>query len=169
MSNNSSENSPSSDVPANARNGVSQDLTAPSDCPIPEYSDSLKETWAVAYKELPQAHGVEKLLNEIGMSIIRLNSQPASRNRLPFSADLCWKADVQNGVTLSQGGQTVVNTLVVPVKALMDTSHIADNIRKGVNTFIEAAPILMKTLDDVARIHPFIGGANVPLSLTLDA
>ena len=63
----------------------------------------------------------------------------------------------------------MVDTLVVPVKALMDTPQIAGNIQKGVDTFMETVPTLMKALDEVAKIHPFINGANVPLSLTLDA
>ena len=37
---------------------------------VPAFSDSLKEAWTAANKELPQAHGVEKLLNRVGTSII---------------------------------------------------------------------------------------------------
>jgi len=72
-------------------------------------------------------------------------------------------------VTLSPEQQTAINTLVTPVKALMDTPQIADNIQKGVNTFMEAFPVLMKALDDVAKIHPFIGGANLLSSLMVAA
>ena len=64
-------------------------------------------------------------------------------------------------MTLSPGQQTVVDTLIVPVKALMDTPQIADNIQKGVNTFMEAVPTLMKALDEVAKVHPFINGTNL--------
>jgi hypothetical protein len=63
-------------------------------------------------------------------------------------------------LTLSPGQQTVVDTLVVPAKALMDTPQIAEAIEKGVNTFMEAVPALMKALDEVAKIHPFISGAS---------
>lgn len=42
--------------------------------------------------------------------------------------------------------------------ALLDTSQVADIIEKGVNTFMEAVPSLMKALDEVAKVHPFISG-----------
>ena len=47
----------------------------------------------------------------------------------------------------------------------MDTSQIAETIQKGVNTFMEAVPPLMKALDEVAKIHPFING-SIPFSRT---
>jgi hypothetical protein len=52
---------PDDDVPKTA------DVT--SDAPVPGYSDSLTEAWAAAHRELTQAQGAEKVLNEIGMSI----------------------------------------------------------------------------------------------------
>ena len=58
----------------------------------------------------------------------------------------------------------MVDTLAVPTKALMDMPQIAETIQKGVDTFMEAVPILMKVLDEVARIHPFISGADPSLS-----
>ena len=58
----------------------------------------------------------------------------------------------------------MVDTLAVPVKALMDTPQIAETIQNGVNTFMEAVPILMKALDEVAKVHPFISGASPFLS-----
>lgn len=76
---------------------------------------------------------------------------------------------MQNSVTLSPGQQTVIDTLVVPVKALMDTPEIAENIQKGVNTFMEAVPVLIKALDEVAKVHPFISGAIPLLSPIWDA
>lgn len=57
-----------------------------------------------------------------------------------------------------------MDTLAVPAKALVDASQIAETIHKGVNTFMETVPILMKALDEVAKIHPFISGTS-PLSL----
>jgi len=56
----------------------------------------------------------------------------------------------------------VVKTLAVPMKALLDTPHMADAIEKGVNTFMETVPSLMKALDEVAKIHPFISGESHP-------
>lgn len=45
----------------------------------------------------------------------------------------------------------------------MDTTQITEAIHKGVNTFMEAVPPLMKALDEVAKIHPFINGM-IPFS-----
>ena len=42
----------------------------------------------------------------------------------------------------------------------MDTPQIAETIQKGVDTFMEAVPSLMKALDEVAKIHPFISGTS---------
>jgi hypothetical protein len=67
---------------------------------------------------------------------------------------------VQESVILSPGQQVVVDTLAAPAKALMDTPQIAETIQKGVNTFMEAVPTLMKALDEVAKVHPFISGAS---------
>jgi len=36
---------------------------------VPTFPDNLTEAWAAANKELPQARGVEKLLNHVGASI----------------------------------------------------------------------------------------------------
>ena len=66
-------------------------------------------------------------------------------------------------LTLSPGEQKVVDTLAVPVNAIMDAPQIAETIQTGVNTFMEAVPALMKALDEVAKIHPFISGGSLPL------
>lgn len=71
---NASESSPAPDVPANDEKGdLSQTAAVTTDGPVPEYSDSLKDAWTAAHKELPQAKGAEKFLNKIGMSISRSN------------------------------------------------------------------------------------------------
>ena len=54
----------------------------------------------------------------------------------------------------------MVDTLAVSAKALMDVPQIAETIQEGINTFMEAVPVLMKALDEVAKIHPFISGAG---------
>ena len=70
-------------------------------------------------------------------------------------------------MTLSDGQQAAVDTLAIPAKALMDTPQIADGIEKGVNTFMEVVPLLMKALDGLADIHPFIAGRGEPVLHTL--
>ena len=62
-------------------------------------------------------------------------------------------------MTLLDERQAVVNTLTVPVvETLAITPQIADAIEKSVNTFMEAVPVLMKALDEIAKVHPFISG-----------
>ena len=73
------------------------------------------------------------------------------------------KGNAQKAMTLSEGQQVVVDTLAVPAKALADTPQIADGIEKGVSMFMEAVPVVMKTLDGLANIHPFIAGMDEPV------
>ena len=58
----------------------------------------------------------------------------------------------------------MIDTLAAPAKALLDTTQIADTIQTGVNTFMEAVPTLMKALDEVAKVHPFISGEPHPFN-----
>ena len=73
---------------------------------------------------------------------------------------------MRNAATPPDGQQTVDNTLHVPVQALADTSQIAASIEEGVNTFMETVPPLIKVLDEVAKVHPFISGTNESTSKT---
>ena len=57
----------------------------------------------------------------------------------------------------------MVETLAAPTKALIDATQIANKIHEGVNSFMEAVPVLMRGLDDLARIHPFVSGAGPSL------
>ena len=65
---------------------------------------------------------------------------------------------------LSQGQKDLVATLAPTVKAVVDTPQVAETIQKGVITLMDAVPPLMKGLDEVAKIHPFIGGTSPFLS-----
>ena len=121
----------------------------------PQYSGTMKKAWDAANAELPQARGVEKFLNSAGMPIVLVPQPPHADNE---------KAKVEKAVTLSDGQQAVVNTLATPAKALMNAPWIADDIEKGVNTFMETVPVLMKALDEVAKVHPFIAGMGNPVS-----
>ena len=69
-SNNSSEDGPTPDVLAHDEKDDAQTFTETPDGPIPGYSDSLKEAWAVTHQELPQTQRTEKFLNKIGTLII---------------------------------------------------------------------------------------------------
>ena len=71
---------------------------------------------------------------------------------------------MQGGLTLSPGQDAVIGTLEAPAIALPDASQVADVIEKGANTFMETVPSLIKALDEVAKIHPFISGEFYPFS-----
>ena len=71
---------------------------------------------------------------------------------------------MQGSLTLSPGQDSVVDTLAAPTKALLDASQVADVIQKGVNTFMETVPSLIKALDEVAKILPFISVEFYPFS-----
>jgi len=73
------------------------------------------------------------------------------------------EGNVQNAMTLSDGQQAVVDTLAAPAKALMDTPQIANSITEGVNAFMDVIPGVLKALDRLAKIHPFIEGMGEPV------
>jgi hypothetical protein len=54
----------------------------------------------------------------------------------------------------------VVDTLAAPAKALLEAPQIAEAIHKGASAFMEAVPPLMKVLDEVSKVHPFISGGS---------
>jgi len=76
-----------------------------------------------------------------------------------FYADV-HEEKAQNAVTLTVGEQAVVDTLATPVMALVDTPQIAGAVEEGANHFINTFLVLMKALDEVAKVHPFISGTG---------
>ena len=60
------ENGSRADTSANDEEFVPQTTTVTSGIAAPEYSDSLRDAWTAAHRELPQAKGTEKILNKIG-------------------------------------------------------------------------------------------------------
>ena len=131
------------------------ETSAIADLNAPKYSDAMNEAWNVANAELPQAHGVERFLNDVGTPITSVLQRMCAN---------AGKAKVQNVVTPSDGQHAVVNTLATPAKALTNAPRIADDIEKGVSSFMETVPVLMKALDEVAKVHPFIAGMSVSVS-----
>ena len=71
-----------------------------------------------------------------------------------------------NAITLSDGKKVEGSGLPVQVSAVADTSQIAAAIEEGVNTFMETVPALIKALDEVAKVHPFISGTDEPAPRT---
>ena len=118
---------------------------------VPQYSDAMEEAWSAGNVEPPQTHGAERFLNDVGMLVV---SVPRG-----FYADVN-KGKIQDAVMLSVGQQAAVDTLAAPALDLLNTPQIADTIEKGLSTFMEAVPVLMKALDEVAKVHPFISGMD---------
>ena len=51
-------------------------------------------------------------------------------------------------------------TVVQPVKVILDNTGAMKAIEKGINSFMEDIPWLMKGLDEIARIHPVVTGMS---------
>ena len=67
---NASESGSVVDVSANDNEGIPKSTNVASDDAVPAYSDSFKEVWAAANRDVPQAQGAEKVLNNIGGSTV---------------------------------------------------------------------------------------------------
>lgn len=53
----------------------------------------------------------------------------------------------------------IVDTMK-PALTTLDTAQTRQTIERGVQHFMEDIPWLMKALDDVAKIHPFVSGID---------
>lgn len=59
----------------------------------------------------------------------------------------------------ASGSVGVVQTYMQPVTQALTASGVVDTLKSGLSTFMEDIPWLMKGLDEVAKIHPFVAGA----------
>ncbi len=57
--------------------------------------------------------------------------------------------------------------IVQPTQATIDVGGVVQGIKNGLDSFMEDLPWIMKGLDEVAKIHPFLGGDYAPLHLQL--
>ena len=64
------------------------------------------------------------------------------------------RVDTVNG-TVSNAQQ-----VAQPLLAAVQASGAVDAIKSGLNSFMEDIPWLMKSLDEVAKIHPFVTGTH---------
>jgi hypothetical protein len=128
------------------RNSNSGVITSPS-APTSDFSAEIKDAWDAANKDLPKTTATEKFLNNAGEVPYILNM---------YRITYCHVEDLLDS---TQGGHPVLNIVLPPVKALIDTTGIANAIENGVNGFLDGMPVFMNALDDVAKIHSFIAGA----------
>ncbi|KAK7683623.1 hypothetical protein QCA50_013461 [Cerrena zonata] len=63
---------------------------------------------------------------------------------------------IDDAVASAQDPKGIVVTVVQPVKMLLENTGAMKAIEKGINSFMEDIPWLMKGLDEIARIHPVV-------------
>ncbi|GBE88956.1 hypothetical protein SCP_1403640 [Sparassis crispa] len=74
-------------------------------------------------------------------------------------------------VTTIQDQETLVTTLyaqIEPAVALEAVSGVKKSIEDGINLFLDGMPVLMKALDEVAEIHPFVQAAVLAFKAVLE-
>ncbi|KAJ7093996.1 hypothetical protein B0H15DRAFT_905027 [Mycena belliarum] len=66
---------------------------------------------------------------------------------------------LENGVAGAMENQAKGVVIMTAVKTGLDAVGGMEAIEKGINTFMEGMPVLINALDEVAKLHPFIGVA----------
>ncbi|KAH9950295.1 hypothetical protein B0H21DRAFT_565923 [Amylocystis lapponica] len=66
---------------------------------------------------------------------------------------------LDDAATFAQAHADTAQTVVSSLAETFDASGITHSIESSVDTFVEGVPLLMRMLDEVAKVHPFIGVA----------
>ncbi|KAJ6591119.1 hypothetical protein DFH09DRAFT_1138663 [Mycena vulgaris] len=66
---------------------------------------------------------------------------------------------LENGVAGAMAKQSQGAVIIAGIKTGLDAVGGMEAIEKGINSFMEGMPVLMNALDEVAKLHPFIGVA----------
>ncbi|KAJ7701822.1 hypothetical protein B0H17DRAFT_1176328 [Mycena rosella] len=66
---------------------------------------------------------------------------------------------IENGVVGAQANQAKTNVVMEGITVGLEAVGGMEAIERGLNTFMEGMPVLMNALDEVAKLHPFIGVA----------
>ncbi|KAJ7031624.1 hypothetical protein C8F04DRAFT_1110026 [Mycena alexandri] len=66
---------------------------------------------------------------------------------------------MENGVAGAMVDEAKGNSIVTTIKTGLETVGGLEAIEHGINAFMEGMPVLMNALDEVAKLHPFIGVA----------
>ncbi|KAJ7135469.1 hypothetical protein C8R43DRAFT_1021198 [Mycena crocata] len=66
---------------------------------------------------------------------------------------------IENGVVGAQANQGTATVVMTGITMGLEAVGGMEAIEQGLNTFMEGMPILMNALDEVAKLHPFIGVA----------
>ncbi|KAF8516788.1 hypothetical protein JB92DRAFT_2909192 [Gautieria morchelliformis] len=117
-------------------NGHNGDMATASPLPpLPPKGDNIEENdvlasaWAVAHTAPPLSK-TDKVLRQI-----------------------------ENQVSGAQAGRDNNATLINGVSVVLGATGALEAIEQGLNHFLEGSAILMKSLDEVAKLHPFVGVA----------
>ncbi|KAJ7093941.1 hypothetical protein B0H15DRAFT_147115 [Mycena belliarum] len=127
---NPSTNTPADDI--NAKAPPSRALLASSQSTALPEADSSKDlagTWTIA-TTAPKVSKTDKVL-----------------------------AIIENGVIGAQTNQMKANVVMHGITVGLEAVGGMEAIQKGLNRFMEGMPVLMNALDEVAKLHPFIGVA----------
>ncbi|KAJ7757035.1 hypothetical protein B0H16DRAFT_1721499 [Mycena metata] len=66
---------------------------------------------------------------------------------------------MENGIAGAMADEAKSNTIMTNIKTGLQAVGGLEAIENGINSFMEGMPVLMNALDEVAKLHPFIGVA----------
>nr|GAT60452.1 predicted protein [Mycena chlorophos] len=66
---------------------------------------------------------------------------------------------IETKVTVAMAKEGQAEVVIAGIKTGLDAVGGMDAIEQGLNTFMDGIPVLMNALDEVAKLHPFIGVA----------
>jgi hypothetical protein len=109
-------------------------------------SKELAAAWDVANKDVKKSK-TDKVIQQMGSSL------PLG----PNYALLCNIA-TEGEALAAQGLQSNATVVMTGITTVLDATGGMQAIEQGMNHFLEGSAVLMNVLDDVAKLHPFIGG-----------
>jgi len=65
-----------------------------------------------------------------------------------------------DGISAVQGDATPFAPVISAAANAVGQSDIGKAVKEGIDHFFDGMPVLMKALDEVKNLHPFIGGTS---------
>lgn len=113
---------------------------------LPDLPGNLAEVYRALNRDTTPVGLFEKYLNKIGKFTRRI-------------VEPCSNASTGDGM---DGEQNITGMIPLSLSPdLLLDSPIGQQIQSGINTFLDGMPVLMKALNEVAKLHPFVGGQSV--------
>jgi hypothetical protein len=111
-----------------------------------DLSEDLAAAWGMANND-PKMSQTDKVLQKIGSYL------PCGSNGILL------RYIVTEGEALAaQGHQVNATAAITGITTVLDATGGMQAIEQGVNHFLEGSAVLMNALDEVSKLHPFIGG-----------